>query len=113
MGEQPTSNKQAEREGTSRFFTLPLIYEYLDSIETCIPYGKSRENQIGSLFKHKICSLSWHNLHDNGRTVQETMQKYLDGDTSVARHKVSSITSGDSVYIIYLTSYVAVTEFWH
>lgn len=89
MGEQPKSNGQTDQKGNQRFFTLPLVYEYIDNIELTVNGGKSREDQIGTLFKHKICSSSWHNLHDNGRKVQETMQKYLDGDTSVARHRVS------------------------
>eukprot|EP00804_Cyclotella_cryptica_P012880 CCRYP_002250-RA/>CCRYP_002250-RA protein AED:0.15 eAED:0.15 QI:0/-1/0/1/-1/1/1/0/710 len=83
-----------QKEGPFRMFMLPLSYDYLDSAN--IPLAAdtpelnsnlSREAQISQLFRHTICSSSWHNLHNIGREKKDTLHKYINGDTSVSRHK--------------------------
>jgi hypothetical protein len=83
-----------QMEGPLRMFMLPLSYEYLES--AILPRANdtpgsnnnaSRDAQISQLFRHKICSSSWHNLHNIGREKKDTLQKYIKGETSVSRHK--------------------------
>ena len=91
LGTQTTVDGVSERRGNFRPFSLPLDYSFVDQASLPEKDDESRKAQIGALFQHKICESSWHNLHNHGPKIRETLAKYINGDTSAVIHKVNCL----------------------
>ena len=107
QGEQPKQARPLESEG--RFFTLPLVYDYVENADIPEKDGQSKYAQLGVLFKHKICSSSWHNLHNHSVKAKETLLQYMGGDITVAVQRVSCF--GASLLALLLLAYHISTRF--